>query len=202
MFIPKHFKEEDISKLVSFMKEYNFAVIINIKDDKPIATHLPFVIEAENNEVKLISHMAKANEQWNYFDGKSEVLVIFSEPHSYISPKLYEHKQNVPTWNYIAVHAYGVPQIYNHTEETISVLLKQINAFEPSYKSQWDELNNDYREKLLKGIVAFEINVSKLEGKYKLSQNKTETERLNIISHLENVDDKQKTDIAKHMKIK
>ena len=88
------------------MQAYNFAIVVSVKEDIPIATHLPFVIEERENEIVLISHMSKANEQWKTISDK-DVLVIFSEPHAYISPSLYEQQQNVPTWNYVAVHAYG-----------------------------------------------------------------------------------------------
>lgn len=200
MFIPIHFSEQDRKKIISFMKEYNFAVIINIKNNLPIATHLPFVIEERGEELIIKTHMAKANEQWSYFNNSTEVLVIFNEPHSYISPSLYEHKQNVPTWNYIAIHAYGIPHIYPKGSETINLLESQFEDFEPAYKTQWNELNKDYKNKLLEGIVAFEIKVTKLEAKFKLSQNKSDLERKNIINTLASADDKTGKDLAKHMK--
>ncbi len=148
----------------------------------------------------LRSHMAKANSQWKNFGNAKEVLVIFSEPHSYISPSLYDHKRNVPTWNYIAVHAYGIPQIIKEGHETEMLLESMFQEFEKSYKAQYDELDSDYKNKLLKGIVAFEIKVTRLEGKFKLSQNKTSGERERIIDSLKSQPEKVKSDLTKFMK--
>ena len=106
MYIPKPFEQQDLEKSIAFMNAYNFAIIVSTQNEIPIATHLPFIVEEKNSEILLLSHISKANPQWNTFIDK-EVLVIFSEPHAYISPSLYEHTQNVPTWNYLAVHAYG-----------------------------------------------------------------------------------------------
>jgi transcriptional regulator len=202
MYIPKHFEEKDIKKLIEFMREFNFAVLISAHDNKPTATHLPFIIEKAGEEIILKSHMAKANPQWKSFEGKDEVLVIFSEPHAYISPSLYDHEKNVPTWNYVAVHAYGVPEIILSENEVVSLLESMFDEFEKSYKDQWDNLDTDYKNKLLKGITAFKIKVNKLEGKYKLSQNKTDAERGRIIKSLESSEDDIKTTLADYMKKK
>ena len=109
MYVPKHFEEKDRSKLIEFMREFNFAALVNYAKNKPWATHLPFIVLEEEGKLILKAHMAKANPQWAAFNNE-EVLVIFQEPHAYISPALYENKVSVPTWNYIAVHAYGVPK--------------------------------------------------------------------------------------------
>jgi len=199
MYIPKHFEEKDIEKLVAFMREYSFAVLVSGGGDRPIATHLPFVIEEDGNEIILKSHMAKANPQWKEFNDSGDVLVIFQEPHSYISPKLYDHKRNVSTWNYIAVHAYGKPEIITIENEAVKILELMFRQFDQSYKKQWDELDPDYKNKMLKGIVAFKIKLKKLEGKFKLSQNKTGSERERIKQFLENDPDTIKSDLSKFM---
>jgi transcriptional regulator len=200
LYIPKHFEEKDRSKLVGFMKEFNFAAIVNSAKKRYWATHIPFLVSENGDEIILKAHMAKANPQWASFKNEEEVLVIFQEPHTYISPKLYENKVSVPTWNYIAVHAYGVPRILHSDEEKISLLEESFSEFESSYKLQWDNLPQDYKNDLLKGIVAFEIKVTDIEGKFKLSQNRTEGDRERIISKLEGDSDKTKSDIAKYMK--
>lgn len=201
MYTPKHFEEKDREKLVKFMKEYNFASLVNKTKNRYWATHLPFIVTENEKDIILYSHMAKANPQWANFNDE-EVLVIFQEPHSYISPKLYEHKVNVPTWNYIAVHVYGVPEILPSVEERINLLLNTFREFEPSFKEQWDTLPGDYKNELLDGITAFRIKVAKIEGKFKLSQNKTEKERKNIVDSLTQSNDKTKVDIAKNMSVK
>jgi transcriptional regulator len=157
------------------------------------------VIEEDGSEIILKSHMAKANPQWKEFDGKTKVLVIFQEPHSYISPQLYDHKRNVPTWNYIAVHAYGKPELIAEENETVEILELMFRQFDESYRKQWDELDTDYKNKMLKGIAAFKIKVNKLEGKFKLSQNKTDPERERIRKSLENDPDTIKFDLSKYM---
>ncbi|MEO8148946.1 MAG: FMN-binding negative transcriptional regulator [Bacteroidia bacterium] len=201
MYIPNHFREEDKQKIVAFMQQYNFGIVVNTKNGLPIATHLPFVIEERGDDVILTSHMAFANEQWKYFDG-SEVLIIFSEPHAYISPKFYEKKQNVPTWNFVAVHCYGIPKFVEGDEAMLQLLEKTILSFEADYLNQFKELDEKYKMGSLHGIKGFEIVVNKIEGKYKLSQNKTEKERENIITAFEKTDDDNLRAIAELMKKK
>src|SRR6218665_543935 len=106
MYIPPYYREEDKNKLTGFMLAHNFANLISSNNNVPVATHLPFVIEQRGEKLFLVSHMAKANPQWQNF-ADNELLIIFQGPHAYISPQHYEKQQNVPTWNYIAVHAYG-----------------------------------------------------------------------------------------------
>ena len=180
------------------MHDYNFAIVVSAQDEIPLATHLPFVIEERGNELVLISHMSKVNEQWKTFL-EQDVLVIFSEPHAYISPSLYEQQQNVPTWNYVSVHAYGKIKLLESDEEKLSVLDKQMQTFEAAYIDQFKTLSKKYVDGLLKGIVAFEISVTKLQAKEKLSQNKSEKDRMNIKKHLEESDDTQKQALAKMM---
>ncbi|MCI0448558.1 MAG: FMN-binding negative transcriptional regulator [Chlorobi bacterium] len=199
MYIPKHFEENDRKKLVEFMKEYNFATLVNTAKKRYWATHLPFLIFEEGDNIILRAHIAKANPQWTNFKKSEEVLVIFHQPHSYISPSLYENKVSVPTWNYIAVHAYGVPEILPSVEQRIDLLQETFKVFEAKYKLQWDTLPEDYKNDLLSGIVAFEIKVTNLEGKFKLSQNRTEEDRERIIAHLSANDEKVRYDIAKFM---
>lgn len=201
MYIPTYYQEKDEHKLIEFMEANNFALIINSFNNVPIATHLPFVIEKRENKIFLVSHMAKANPQWETF-AKDEVLVVFQGPHAYISPKHYEKQQNVPTWNYIAVHAYGKPRIINEPQEVVSLMERTINTFEKDFFKQWKDLSSEYVNGMLKAIVAFEIEVTKLEGKFKLSQNKTKNEQQNIINSFEKSDDNDIKGIADEMKKK
>ena len=198
MYIPKYFKQNDRKKSIAFMNAYNFAIVVSAKDELPLATHLPFVIEEREDEIVLISHMSKANEQWKTFSDK-DVLVIFSEPHAYISPSLYEQKQNVPTWNYVAVHAYGKINILKSDEEKLAVLHKQMQSYEADFIEQFRTLDKKYIDGLLQGIIAFEITVSNLQAKEKLNQNKSEKDRLNVKKHLEESEDDMKRTLGKMM---
>lgn len=199
MYTPKHFKNKNRAELIEFMREFNFAAIINKTKNKYWATHIPFLVDEVDGEIVLRAHMAKANPQWVNFNSDEQVLVIFSQPHAYISPGLYETTESVPTWNYIAIHAYGIPEILPETVEKIRILEDSFAEFEPNYKKQWDELSDDYKNELLKGITAFKIKVTDIEGKYKLSQNRSEKERINIIDHLKGSKNKSVSDISLYM---
>lgn len=183
MYIPTHYKQNDKDEIRQFMQRFSFGTIITAVNGLPVATHLPFLIEASGDDIKLLSHFARANKQWQDIT-QQPVLVIFSEPHAYISPTHYEHVQNVPTWNYMAVHAYGTAQLWSEPSKVHHLLEQTINTYEPGYLAQWKSLPESYHEKMIKGIVAFEINVTELQAKEKLSQNKKETERACIADAL------------------
>ncbi len=183
MYIPKLNLMTDRNEIVEFMKRFSFATIITTKDNLPIATHLPFLVTVEQENIVLTSHFAKANEQWKDLES-GKALVIFSEPHAYISPKHYDKELNVPTWNYLAVHAYGKGEIISEPEKAMSVLDATIDYFDLSYREQWKNLPNDYKYGLAKGIVAFHIIVNDIQAKKKISQNKTENEQRKIINAL------------------
>ncbi len=200
MYIPKNNLITDTAEKVAFMKQFSFAAIITAKDNYPTATHLPFIISSQNNKVILTSHFARANEHWKAIENTTS-LVIFSEPHAYISPRHYDNPVSVPTWNYISIHAYGQARVITDTEETFAILEKTIMAYETGYKQQWDSLPMDYKLKMLKGIVAFEIEVNDLQGKKKLSQNKTQTEQRRIIEDLANSSHDNERQIARYMQI-
>ncbi|GGB00395.1 FMN-binding negative transcriptional regulator [Mucilaginibacter rubeus] len=198
MYTPKHFQLSDEQEAISFMRRYSFATIVTATDNVPFATHLPFLVSKCGDKIVLSSHFAKANPQAAEIIGK-DVLVIFTEPHAYISPKHYEKETNVPTWNYIAVHAYGKATILSEGEQTAGLLSQMISNYEADYLTQWNNLPDEYKQRMMKGIVAFEIIVDDLQGKQKLSQNRSETERENIINELSNSGDTVEAEIGKYM---
>ncbi len=200
MYIPKHYQQHDRSEIVAFMKAYSFATIVTASDGLPLASHLPFVVIETGDEIVLSAHFAKANGQWEAIAGNKSVLVIFSEPHAYISPRHYESEMNVPTWNYLAVHVYGEGVLVTDTAETFSLLEAMINNYEPEYKAQWDTLPLEYKERMAAGIVPFQIKVTDIQAKKKLSQNRGESERKSIISAFENSNDSNEQAIAAFMK--
>lgn len=198
MYTPKHFQLTNEQEAISFMQRYSFATIVTATDNVPFATHLPFLVSKRDDKIILSSHFAKANPQAAEIIGK-EILVIFTEPHAYISPKHYEKETNVPTWNYIAVHAYGKATFLPEGEQTADLLVQMISNYEADYLTQWNSLSDEYKQRMMKGIVAFEIIVDDLQGKQKLSQNRTVTERESIINALGKSTDTTEAEIAKYM---
>lgn len=199
MYIPKHYLMTDRKELLAFMRRYSFAALVTVKDNFPVATHLPVVIREEGDQVILSGHLAKANEQWKTFS-RNPVLVIFSEPHAYVSPRHYDQILNVPTWNYLSVHAYGKAHIIRDEQQEYRILESMIDTYEQEYREQWDALPFVYKQKMVKGIVSFEIEVTGLQGKKKLSQNKSEQERSRIIEAFSDSGQENERDIAGYMK--
>jgi len=174
VYIPAAFKVDDPAVLYDVMRQNSFATVISNGDGEPFASHLPLLIE----EGMLIGHMAKANPHWKMFDGRS-ALCIFSGPHAYVSPRIYATAPNVPTWNYVTVHAYGKPEIIEDTEASLKILEDSLDHFDPQLE-RTPELA-EYLRKQLPGIVAFHMPIDRLEGKFKLNQNKKPEDRNAVI---------------------
>jgi len=189
VYIPEHFRVRDHATAMSFMRANPFAILISSIEIGPFATHLPLVIQEQEERVILRGHVAKANPHWRYLQQQARSLVIFHGPHAYISPKNYATRENVPTWNYGAVHVYGEARVFSEPAELLGVLHDLIPMFEPAYAEQWASLSEAYRERMLSHIVGFEIAVTKIEAKFKLSQNRTKEEQANVIESLNAVSD-------------
>ncbi len=199
MYIPKFFLEENEEKILAFMGEFNFATVVTSQQDFPTATHLPFIIEKRGDKIILSAHLAKANLHWKQFEN-SDTLVIFQEPHAYISPLLYGETPNVPTWNYVAVHAYGQAKIFDESEN-LALLEKQVEAFDEKYfQTDWRKISDDYKINLAKSVVAFEIEVKDLQAKKKLNQNKPGQSAENVIEAFEKSGRDNEKLIAEYMK--
>ncbi|MXV14399.1 FMN-binding negative transcriptional regulator [Hufsiella ginkgonis] len=198
MYIPKNYLLTDFAAITSFMQQYSFGTLVSNHENIPEATHIPFVIEVIGDQVHISSHMARSNPQAARMENQ-EVLIIFTEPHAYISPRHYEKEQNVPTWNYLAVHVYGRVQVTNDPQRKQELLEKMIGTYEKGYMEQWKRLPEQFKANNIKGITAFEIEITDIQAKNKLSQNKTETERKSIISELGNSGDTNERDIARYM---
>ncbi len=199
MYIPAINAAGNREEIVAFMQRFSFATVITAKDEMPVATHLPFVVAVKNGDVVLTAHFAKANQHWKDIENYTS-MVIFSEPHAYISPTNYNNEMSVPTWNYIAVHAYGKGRVIAEPQEAMQVMESAIDNFESSYKEQWNNLPEEYKTKMLHGIVAFEIVVTNLQAKKKLSQNRTEAEKHNIIDTLSKSGSSNEQLIAEYMR--
>jgi transcriptional regulator len=184
VYIPEHFRVEDHTAALAFMRANPFVILVSSTPEGPFATHIPVVLRESGDHVLLRGHVAKANPHWRYLQEQPNCLTIFHGPHSYISPTNYEGRENVPTWNYGAVHAYGDARTYNAPEELLGMLDDLIPTFEAAYAEQWSSLSEAYRQRMLSHIVGFEITITKLEVKFKLSQNRTKNEQQKVIDSL------------------
>jgi transcriptional regulator len=174
MYIPAANHIEDMAKLAEVIRENSFATLVSVHEGVPFATHVPLLFRSEEGEHgTLVGHIARANPQWQHFDGSREVLAIFQGPHAYISPSWYETVPAVPTWNYVAVHTYGIPRVIED-DAAVAVLLQEMVAhYEAALPEPWSgDLPAEYAEKMRRGVVAFEIAITRIEGKFKLGQNK------------------------------
>jgi len=189
VYIPEHFRVRNHAHAVAFMRANPFVILVSNMSDGPFATHLPVVIREEGDQLILRGHVAKANPHWRYLEEQPRCLTIFAGPHAYISPRNYSTSENVPTWNYGAVHAYGDAKVFLAPEDVLSILHELIPLFEPEYAGRWASLAQPYRDRMLGHIVGFEIAVTRLEAKFKLSQNRTKEEQQNVIDSLSASDD-------------
>lgn len=199
MYIPNQFQFKDEAEKIAFMKQYSFATIITNKEHIPIATQLPFYIDNNSGKLVLSSHFAIANEQAKYIEANTS-LVLFTAPHAYISPSHYDKKESVPTWDYISVHAYGKAKVLEEKSSKIKVLEEMISFYDRDYLAQWNSLSDKFKKGMMRGIVAFELEVTDLQGQKKLSQNKTEAERQRIVEHLEKTNNSVENDLATYIR--
>lgn len=195
MYIPKHYQMKNDNNIKKFMEEHNFVTIVTVDDHIPIATHVPVMIEYNEDTMYLSGHFAKGNPQWKTIQDNSNILVIFSGPHSYISSSWYE-EEDVPTWDYQSVHAYGTGALLNEAELTYA-LKSMLNKYEAHRENgaTWDKLSNQTL-KQIKGVIGFKIKVNRLEAAYKLSQTRSKKEKENIISKLKQSNDNVQINLA------
>jgi transcriptional regulator len=185
MYIPEAFAEADLSKLHAFIEQNSFGLLVSQVEGLPFATHLPFLLERSTGPNGcLLGHMARANPQWQEAGGQ-RVLAIFSGPHAYISPTWYASEQVVPTWNYVAVHVYGRFQIIDNEEAVRKVLEKSVGVYEQAMPQPWSFAGAEgYVRRRQAQIVAFRIEIEKIEGKWKLNQNQPLERRKRVIRAL------------------
>jgi len=198
MYIPAEYRLTDQAESLAFMQRYSFATLVSSDHNVPVATHLPFSVTSDGSRIRLAAHLARANPQWRTW-ADQQVLVIFTEPHAYISPTLYEKQESVPTWDYIAIHAYGRVRVLEGATDTEQALQQLIATYEPSYQAQWDTLPEKYKAGLQRAIVTFEVEVTDLQGQKKLSQSRSAAERAAIVEHLANSEDSAARDLAPYI---
>jgi transcriptional regulator len=186
MYIPKSFAVTDPAILYPFMQANNFAALVSPHEGATVATHLPLLIDSERGI--LSGHFARANPQWKSLDGTQEALVIFQGAHTYISPSWYEQMPSVPTWNYTIVHAYGTPRLIHEAARLRPLLVALVDYHEGGFDAAWDmavlDAHEGYMDKMMAAIVGFEMPINRLEGKFKLSQNRTTGDQAGVIAAL------------------
>jgi len=200
MYVPKINQIDDPAALLAYMRAYSFAVLATSGPGGLMATHLPFVVEEEGGGITLRAHMAKANAQWRDFAAGEDALVIFMQPHAYVSPRHYDSRQNVPTWNYVAVHAYGRPLLIEERAAKIALQQTLIRQYDPAYLEQMAELPDSYLDARLAAIVSFSLAVTRIEARYKLSQDKNPAERERIAREFEASGDSVAAETARLMR--
>lgn len=168
MFVPAAFSFTETEEQQAFIKDHPFA-LLTTPDLQ--ATHLPLLVQQQGDELYLIGHVARANPHWKLLDN-TEALAVFSGPHAYISPSWYTSTPNVPTWNYVSVHAKGTLSLLDD-DELLKAMDDLMMAFEPDYnRATLDDALVDYQQKLIRGIVGIKMKVTSLQGARKLGQHK------------------------------
>lgn len=202
MFIPKFFKVTDFNEISEFIQRNSFGTIVTTKKDKPIATHIPLEFRKEEDEYYIYGHMAYGNPQWKTFETCENALIIYQGPHAYISSSWYSH-ENVPTWNYQAVHVYGKPTILEEEElkQDLMLLLEKYEQHR-EHPILWDSLSPELLEREMKGIVGFKIKVQEIQAAYKLSQNRNKDDYHRIIEMLNEEEDVHSHQVAEVMEYK
>ena len=187
MYVPASFGVSNEKTLESFIERYGFATMISGAAGDLVASHIPLILRRSEGRLVLIGHVARANAQWKQFDGSANALAIFHGPHSYVSPTWYATSPAVPTWNYAAVHVYGKPRASEDPDFTAAALKGLVARYENTRVKPWrmEDLAADLYGKLVAAIVAFEMPVDRIEGKFKLGQNRSREDRLGALHGLE-----------------
>ena len=171
MYSPPYNRVEDRRELVEFMRANSFALLVTATGGTPLGSHLPVTVADSEAGMVIHSHMAKNNPQWQEFF-EDEVLVVFSGPHAYVSPRWYVEQERVPTWNYAAVHAYGKVTVTTDRAVKHAAQRALVAELDPQWLPKFDALRAEYVANMLNGIVTFDVAVTRLETRWKLSQNR------------------------------
>ncbi|MDE1984861.1 MAG: FMN-binding negative transcriptional regulator, partial [Gammaproteobacteria bacterium] len=183
MYTPAAFQLDDVPRLHALIRKYPFAPLLTAHPGGIAATHLPFMVdETRGRYGTLIAHMARANEHWKLFDGRREALTIFTGAHAYISPSWYQSPVTVPTWNYAVVHAHGRPVLVPDKLRVRAILEQLVAIHEVYVHPPWSTaLAGDYIDDQIQYIVAFEIEIERLEGKFKFNQNRSRADQEGVV---------------------
>ena len=190
MYRPPAFRVDDQATLHAFMTAHSFATLVTVREGALTATHLPLILDpAQGAQGALYGHVARGNSQWRDFDGEAEALVMFQGAQAYISPTWYAAGcagATAPTWNYTAVHAYGAPRLIEDPARVHALLGALTGKHEAAIAAPWllPGMDDAYIVKQMRGIVAFEIPITRLEGKFKLNQNRSAADQAGVVAAL------------------
>lgn len=183
MYSPPYNHAEDRAEVLQFMRANNFCLLVTATGGELAGSHLPCLVEERDGKPVLVMHMAHANPQWQGFFPDEEVLAVFSGPHAYVSPRWYEQSARVPTWNYAAVHAYGTVRVLED-EAKRGAVDRLVAAHDPRWLPDYERLPAEYMKGMLANIVAFEVEVARIDTRWKLSQNRGRREQERIAAEL------------------
>jgi transcriptional regulator len=200
MYITEHFKETNSERISALIEGNSFGMLVTAPDGVPFVSHLPFIFDhAAGSKGKLLCHMARANPQWQHFSSCGEVLAIFQGPHAYVSPSWYS-SPGVPTWNYAVVHLRGKPRLIESESELEALVERLTHVYESHMPSPWKpNLVGERRTKLLNMIVGFEIDITDIQGKFKLSQNRSPEDQQSVVEKLSSSSNQTEIAVAKLM---
>ncbi len=200
IYTPKHFEVQQTELIHEIIRRYNFGTLIAVKDITPTISHLPFLLNASSGKAgvgTLMAHMARANPQWRSFQQDAEVTVLFQGPHAYVSPRWYQpNPDNVPTWNYAVIHAHGVPRVLHEEESAFDIMQQLVQKHDPEWTLK---LSDQDRREMMREIVVFEIAVTRLEAKFKMSQNRPQADAVRVASELSGSSDQTERETGELM---
>lgn len=184
IYLPGHFNVAERATQLAAMRAFPFATLVTVDGSEPVFSHVPVVIEERGADVLLLGHLAIANPHWRTWGAGQAATAIFHGPNGYVSPRHYGVRAAVPTWNYVAVHARGRLRTIEDSDGKERILKALIDVHDRDYRAQWDELGEEFRERMKGGIVGFEIAVERVDGKFKLSQNRPAADRARVLAAL------------------
>lgn len=199
MYSPSHYSENSDERILETIRRNSFATVITVDGGEPFVSHLPLILDGEKT---LIGHCARANPQWRHFATGQTITAIFRGPHAYISPAWYQPEpDNVPTWNYVAVHVKGKATLIEDPAESYATLAKIVRYFESRYETGWSLPTETTAElaALVRGIVSFKIAITDVQAKFKLSQRESAANRASVIEHVAKFGDGGK-EVAEYMR--
>lgn len=199
MYKVNNFLEKDIDKLIAFIEEHPFAVLIGVNQNVPSATQVPLQVRKDGDTVKLIGHVMRKTDHHEAFLANENVLALFHGAHAYVSASVYENPTSASTWNYSSVQAKGTIKLLSDAETRV-VIKELTDQYEKQDSAAaFHKMSDEYIDKHLKAIAGFEIDVTNLEGVFKLSQNHPQINKEAIIKQLSESDDVQAQEVAKQM---